>query len=361
MTFSQQNISDLAKLAINYNASDIHIRVDEPPSIRIKGELIQVKSKVLTAENIIDICNIITKNNFNPTEGNSEIDGSVDIDNICRLRFNIFKTLGQIGITFRIIKSNVPSIDELKFKPIIKTLSEKTRGLILVTGATGHGKSTTLSAMINHINSNRKCHIITIEDPIEYIHKSNLSRITQREIGLDTKDFTSGIISALRQDPDVIQIGEMRDRATFETALNAAETGHLVLSTIHTTNAPTTISRILSMFPPEQLDDIKKRLAENLIATIGQRMLKSIMKNQMILAQEVMVVSPGIRECILGTQPLSNVQAILEKGNLKGGGNGSQSFDQAIQELYSNKFISKEVALKQFSSEKDFIRQQLIE
>ncbi|HLE11548.1 MAG: hypothetical protein A2504_05685 [Bdellovibrionales bacterium RIFOXYD12_FULL_39_22] len=361
MAFSLTNLKDLANVAIKYNASDIHLRTDEPPVLRIGSELVPVQSKSLSEITIYEICAIIfTGHKYQgQVDKITEADGAFNIPDLCRVRFNFFKYTGRPGLVLRIISKEIPTIESLNLNPIIKNISNLSRGLVLVTGPTGCGKSSTLAAIINEINKKKAAHIITIEDPIEFVHPQIKSRLSQREVTIDTPTFAEGLRSALRQDPDVILIGEMRDAETISTALSAAETGHLVLSTIHTKNTIATITRIISMFSGEQQADIKKALAENLQATIGQRLLKSEKgAGKMVAALEIMMMSPGIRECILGEQELRSITAIIERGSSNGGG---QSFDQSILDLFKRKIISREVAAEEFSSPADFSQKLLIE
>ena len=362
MAFSLKNLESLVKVALDHHASDIHIRSNESPCLRINGELTPVQTKVFTRDDLIDICKLIFPKDRGDLELKdlNEFDGSYSFEQVCRLRYNFFRFSGELGLILRIVKTQVPSIEDLGLPPVLQDLSERRRGLILVTGATGSGKSTTLASMINHINHNISSHIITIEDPIEYVHQQNIARVTQREIGPDTESFGKALRSALRQDPDIILVGEMRDPETISTAIKAAETGHLVLSTVHTTDAISTIGRIISMFPPSEQEVVKKRLAENLCATISQRMLKCSSVKGVIPAFEILVNSPGVKECIRGEEPLSRVLSIMQE-NYEQGGNGSQSFDQHIMRLYKKKLISKQVALEAASNQSDFIQKLMVE
>ena len=361
MAFSEKNLISLVKVAMDNRASDIHLRTDETPCLRIRGEMIPVQTKSFSIDDLKDISQILFKNPEMTARLDQiqEQDGGHDIPELCRLRYNFYRYNGKIGIILRIVLNQIPTIDQLGLKPVIKKIAETHRGLILVTGATGSGKSTTLAAMINHINETRACHIVTIEDPIEYIHPQKRSRISQREIGSDTEDFSLGLRAALRQDPDIILIGEMRDPETITIALKAAETGHMVLSTVHTTNALNTVGRIISMFPKEEQDYVRKRLADNLYATISQRMLRSTQKS-VVIAQEIMITNPGIKECISGEEPTSRIPTIIAQGKNKSGV-GSQTFDQHIMELYNDGQITKETALSAVSSESDFLQNLLVE
>jgi twitching motility protein PilT len=226
-----------------------------------------------------------------------EHDGSFSVPNVCRVRFNIMRYQGKLGIILRLIASKIPTTEELKLPVVINKIASANAGLVLVTGATGSGKSSTLAAMINYINRTSAVHVLTLEDPVEYVHQPIKSRITQREIGQDTSDFNSALRSALRQDPDIILIGEMRDAETISIAIKAAETGHLVFGTVHTTDALSTIGRLISMFPPEEQNVVRTRLADNLHATISQRLLKTTDGKGRIAAQEIMINNPGVFYC----------------------------------------------------------------
>ena len=361
MAFTVKNIASLITVAIQHKASDIHIRTDEVPCLRIRGELIPIQTKIFTKEDIKDIVQILLadKESIESFNNKHEVDGAFHIPELCRLRYNIFSYFGNTGVVLRVINTKVPSLKELEMPSIIGRIAMQKRGMILVTGATGSGKSTTLAGMVDHINENRASHILTIEDPIEYLHPQKKSRISQREVGRDTEDFNSGLRAALRQDPDVISIGEMRDPITANIALKAAETGHVVFSTLHTTNTLTTIGRIISMFPTHEQPEVRKRLAENLYAIIGQRMLPG--KNgRVVIAQEIMVTSAGIRDCISGKDDLNRIPIIISQGQGKST-NGGQTFDQHIMYLYQKGFIEKEVALEAVSSQSDFIQKLIVE
>ncbi|NOT80091.1 MAG: PilT/PilU family type 4a pilus ATPase [Bacteriovoracaceae bacterium] len=361
MAFTLKNLTSLLNVAIQHKASDIHIRTNETPCLRLRGELVPIQTKLFTKEDMLDIVKILLADNPTKVEFNfkDEIDGAYSLSDICRIRYNIFSYFNQVGIVLRLINTKVPTLTELDMPKIIGRIALQKRGLILVTGATGAGKSTTLAGMIDHINENRASHIISIEDPIEYLHPQKHSRVSQREVGRDTEDFTAGLRAALRQDPDVISIGEMRDPITADIALKAAETGHTVFSTLHTTNTLTTIGRLISMFPTHEQPEVRKRLAENLYAIIGQRMLPGI-GGRIVIAQEIMVTSTGIRDCISGKDDLNRIPNIISQGQGKST-NGGQTFDQHIMYLYQKGFIEKEVALDAVSSQADFIQKLIVE
>jgi twitching motility protein PilT len=364
MAFTDKHLKSLVAVAIQNGASDIHIRSGEPPCLRIRGDLVPVKSnkniEVSDIKNLFEIM-ITNKKDLENFEELKEYDAVFEIEELCRLRLNYFRYNDKSGMILRIINMSVPTIDELNLSPTLKQIVKKKRGLVLVTGATGSGKSTTLAAMIDYINEKQTKHIVTIEDPIEYLHKQKQSRVSQREVGKDTETFMSGLKSALRQDPDVILLGELRDQESISVALKAAETGHLVMATVHTTDALATIGRILSMFPPEELRDVRKRLADSLFATISQRMVKGKNKKKAVIAQEIMVTSPGVKECIRGDEPLERILSIIENGGTNEIGVKCQTFDQHIFQLYERGLISKAEAEKAVRSQSNFLQKLIIE
>jgi twitching motility protein PilT len=260
---------------------------------------------------------------------------------------------GKLGLILRLISDKIPTTDDLKLPKVINKIAEANAGLVLVTGATGSGKSSTLAAMINYINKTSAVHVLTLEDPVEFVHSPLKARITQREIGQDTNDFASALRSALRQDPDIILIGEMRDAETISIALKAAETGHLVFGTVHTTDALSTIGRLISMFPPEEQDVVRVRIADNLHATISQRLLKTSDGKGRVAAQEIMINNPGIKESILDPTKTKEIYTYIEKGKNT---SGAQSFDQHITKLYKDGLISLEEAKGNATRPDDFER-----
>lgn len=362
MAFQLKNLVELTKLAIKHNASDIHLRSTEAPVLRINNSLVPVQTPPLSLDDILDVCSLLleTTRDSITMKSVNEKDGACEIEGLCRFRFNIFCYSDNLGIVMRLINTKIPSLESLGFSPVVQEIANYERGLVLVTGATGSGKSTTLAAMIDYINTHKPYHIVTLEDPVEYLHPQKKSRVTQRDMGVDSTSFATALRSLLRQDPDVILIGEMRDPETVEIALKAAETGHLVFSTLHTTNATNTIGRILSMFDGENKQEIRKRLSETLKATIGQRMLES-KRNKIIIAQEVMTMTPNVRDIILGSEPLSKLSNIIEKGYEEGGTGRSQTFDQHLFELLKKKQITEEEALKNADNEYNFQQQLLVE
>lgn len=350
-----QLFHSLLKTAVSHGVSDVHLRVGKKPYFRQKGGLVALNGPELTEQDITKICYFIIKEESvrKNLAHIKEHDGSYQLKGICRVRYNLMRYQGKIGLVFRIIVLEVPTIEKLKLKPVIAKIAESRRGLVLVTGATGSGKSSTLAAMIEYINQTRSDHILTIEDPVEFVYQSKKSLITQREIGSDSENFKDALRGALRQDPDIILIGEMRDPETVNIAVKAAETGHLVFATVHTTNALTTIGRIVSMFPPDEQKEVKRRLADNLQATISQRLLPTKTGKGRICLQEIMVNSPGIKECIIGKEPLENMYIFIESGYRDG---SSQSFDQELVSLVQKDQITFEAGLEAASSPTNFER-----
>ena len=355
MAISKEDFAKLIKSAVANGVSDIHIRTNERPCFRLRGDLVPVKINPYTYDDVIDVARIVIKDEEtrNQVEELKELDGSFAIPKLCRLRYNYLRYQGKAGLILRIIDATIPSSEDLKLPPVINKIALAHKGLVLVTGATGSGKSSTLAAMINHINENEAVHILTLEDPVEFIHPVKKARITQREIGEDTDDFASALRSALRQDPDIILIGEMRDAETISIAIKPAETGHLVFGTVHTTDALNTVGRLISMFPPEEQDAVRARIADNLYATVSQRLLKTKDGKGRVAAQEIMITSPGIREAIQDPNKIEEIYTYIRKGKQ---GVGTQSFDQHITDLYKAGKISIEEARANASSPEDFER-----
>lgn len=355
MALTKEAFVTIIKSAAASNVSDIHLRTDEKPSFRLRGDLVQVKADPLTNDDMKLICSVMIKdpNILKTVDTLKEHDGSFAIPNVCRIRYNVLRYQGKLGVILRLISDKIPTTEELKLPAVINKIAGANAGLVLVTGATGSGKSSTLAAMINFINRTSAVHILTLEDPVEYLHSPIKARITQREIGQDTNDFGSALRSALRQDPDIILIGEMRDAETISIAIKAAETGHLVFGTVHTTDALSTIGRLISMFPPEEQHVVRTRLADNLHATISQRLLKTIDGKGRIAAQEIMINNPGIRESILDSSKTKEIYTYIEKGKNT---SGAQSFDQHITKLFKDGLITMEEAKNNATKPEDFER-----
>jgi twitching motility protein PilT len=355
MAITKEAFLNLIKSASASGVSDIHLRTDEKPCFRMRGDLVPVKLDPLTNEDMKLICSLMIKDQeiLKKLDVIKEHDGSFAIPKVCRIRYNLMRYQGKLGLILRLISDKIPTTEELKLPEVINKIASANAGLVLVTGATGSGKSSTLAAMINFINRTSSVHILTLEDPVEFVHQPIKARITQREIGQDTEDFASALRSALRQDPDIILIGEMRDAETIGIALKAAETGHLVFGTVHTTDALSTIGRLISMFPPEEQHSARMRLADNLHATISQRLLKTVDGKGRVAAQEIMINNPGIREAILDDTKTKEIYMYMEKGK---NGSGAQSFDQHITRHYKAGLISMEEAKSNASKPEDFER-----
>ncbi len=339
------NINDLLRIAIEREASDLHLKVGNHPIIRVHGELIPlVELKRLVPEDTIAMAYSIMNNQQKEKfKKNMEIDMAYSVPGLGRFRCNIFYQRGAIGLVLRIIPSKIRTIRELLLPPVLEEICMEKRGLVLVTGTTGSGKTTTLSAMIDYINTHRVEHIITIEDPIEYLHRDKKSIVNQREVGVDTESFAVALRSALREDPDVILVGEMRDYETIETAIVAAETGHLVLSTLHTLDAPETINRVISVFPPYHHKQVRIQLASVLKAVISMRLLPRADGNGRVPAVEVMITTPFIKDCIINKEKTHLIREAIKQGVSQ---YGMQTFDQSLFKLYEAKLITLEEALK---------------
>ncbi len=347
------NLNDILAMALKSNTSDIHIKAGLPPVFRIDGNLRPLpKAPRLTSEAVRSMCEALMNDRQRAKfEEYCEVDLAYGVPGLGRFRVNVFMQRNSVSAVFRAIPFKVATLEDLLMPPILKKIAQEQRGLVLVTGATGSGKSTTLAAMIDTINSNRTAHIVTVEDPIEYLHRDRKCIINQREVGFDTVGFAPALKSALRQDPDVILVGEMRDLETAETALAAAETGHLVLSTLHTIDAPETISRIISMFPPHQQRHIRLQLANVLKGVISQRLIPRIEGQGRVAAVEVMISTARVRELIDDREKTSQLRDAIAQGYTT---YGMQTFDQALMDLVKRKVISYEEALRQSSNPDDF-------
>ncbi|MCC3869189.1 type IV pilus twitching motility protein PilT [Terrisporobacter mayombei] len=335
------NIFDILRAAIELEASDIHITVGSVPVARIKGRFTKLTENILTKHDTEDMTKKIAGDkNFKKIEEHGECDFSVSIESGERFRVNAYKQKGNYAIAIRTITSQIPSFETLGLPEILKTFTEKHKGLVLVTGPTGSGKSTTLASLIDIINKNQQRHIITLEDPIEYVHNHKKSLVNQREIGQDTESFNSALRAILRQDPDVILVGEMRDSETISIALTAAETGHLVFSTLHTVGAAKTIDRIVDMFPSEQQHQIRTQLSTVCEGVISQQLLQTIDERNRVAALEIMVSNPAIRNLIRENKTYQ-IQNIIQTGSK----HGMQSMDQELVNLYRQGRISRQSVL----------------
>ena len=347
------HLNDLLRIAAAAGASDLHLKVGSYPMMRVNGSLL-----VASEEKRLDRTDteamagmLFTPEHLEKFRRAQEVDLAYSVAGLGRFRCNVFQQRGTVGIVLRVIPTRIRTIDELGLPPVLKRIAEETRGLVLVTGTTGSGKSTTLAAMIDHINSTRSAHIMTVEDPIEYLHRDYQSIVNQREVAVDTSSFSQALRSALRQDPDVILVGEMRDFETVETALLAAETGHLVLSTLHTLDATETVNRIISVFPPHQQRQIRIQLATVLRAAISQRLIPRSDGLGRVPAVEVLVATPFVRDCILDKDKTNNIHNALASGTSQ---YGMQTFDQSIFGLYQQGFVTLDEALRWASNVDEF-------
>jgi twitching motility protein PilT len=342
--------------ATRAGASDIHIKSGAQPSLRVNGLLKEVKTEPISAAALEDLAAYMLQDSgYAPQDMASmrDLDSSFVVDGVGRFRVNVFRQQGHLSAVLRVIPNDIPTLDELNLPPVLKSIAQSERGLVLVTGVTGSGKSTTLAALVNEINRTCRKHIVTIEDPVEFIHQDQQSRVSQREIGRDTESFALALRAALRQDPDVILVGEMRDAVTIDTALKAAETGHLVLSTVHTTDAAKTVGRIIDVFPHDAQPAVRIRLAENLKATISQRLLRRSDGQGRVVAMEIMVMTLMAQELIREPERTHELTDYIQKGREL---YGSQSFDQHLIELYQEGVVSLEVAKQAASNPSDFER-----
>jgi len=341
----------LTRLAVTKGVSDIHFKVGRPPLVRINGDLIACDDFPLQPNDTEQMAkHFMGDNLWERFCKISEIDTAYSLKNVSRFRVNAFRQRGSVSLVLRTIPYNIPSFNQLGLPEVVQQICKSQRGLVIVTGITGSGKSSTLAAMVDNINDCSPGHIITIEDPIEFLHKDKLCSINQREVGLDTEDFSSAFISALRQDPDVIVVGELRDLKTISTAIRAAETGHLVLSTLHTSDAKETINRIIDSYPGQQQKQIRIQLAHNLNAVICQRLINRVDGSGRALACEIMVVNAAIRDYIMDPEKTGEIVMNMAKGKEK---YGSQTFDQSLLELVSKGLISEADALANATSPND--------
>ena len=346
-------IDDLLRVACSHNASDLHLKVGAFPVMRIGGELHPVENAPrLKQEDTLDMAfSMMSNRQKQRFKEVSEVDIGYGVSGLGRFRANIFQQRGTVSIVLRVIPDHTKTADQLGLPPVIDKIAQERRGLILVTGATGSGKSTTLAAMIDTINGSRSGHIVTIEDPIEFLHRDKMSFVTQREVDVDTRSFADALRGALRQDPDVILVGEMRDHETIETALTAAETGHLVLSTLHTLDATETITRIVSSFPSHQQKSVRLQLAGILKAVISMRLVRAAKGAGRVPAIEVLVSTAFIRDHIINEEKTYLIREAIAAGTSQ---YGMQTFDQSLFHLLQSRLITMEEALHNASNPDEF-------
>lgn len=346
-------MNQIIKAGVDRGASDLHIKSGAPFMARVHGKLVPLTKQPLTADQTKQIAvHLMPEHDRARIDSIQDYDCSWFAEGIGRFRVNIMKQRGSFMIVMRVIPLDVPTFDKLQLPQIMAKVAQAERGMILVTGVTGSGKSSTMAAMINYMNQHSNRHILTLENPIEFLHKDINSTITQREIGSDTSDFKQGLKSALRQDPDVVMIGEMRDAETIDTAMKAAETGHLLISTLHTADATATINRIMAMFSPAEQQVVRIRLAESLHAVISQRLIKRVDGKSRAVAAEVLINTPAVKDMIIeGANRIGEIKDYMEASKEQ---YGMQSFDQALTDLVISKQISFHAAMAAASKPADF-------
>ncbi|MCD6288257.1 MAG: PilT/PilU family type 4a pilus ATPase [Candidatus Hydrogenedentes bacterium] len=346
------DIAELVRVAKDMNASDIHLKSGTPPTVRVDGLLRPMHDMAPLTESDLDyyLVSICGDEGAKQFRVRLDSDMNYSIPDVSHLRVNVCLDRGIPRIVLRLIPIDIMSLEQLELPPIIKTITENKNGLAIVTGPTGSGKSTTLAAMIDEINWTRAVHVVTIEDPIEYVHSDKKAIITQRQVGLDTRSFENALRGVLRQDPDVILIGELRDAETMATALSAAETGHLVLSTLHTVDAVETLYRIMDFFPATHQEQIRKQFGSVLRGIISQRLVPRACGEGRIAAVEILVGNSTVRDFILKGSSFSDIVRLMEEGYDR---HGMQTFDQALYDLWKEEKITKEVALENSSTARD--------
>ncbi|HEV8355770.1 MAG TPA: type IV pilus twitching motility protein PilT [Gemmatimonadales bacterium] len=347
------NLRALLQEMIEHEASDLHITAGERPKLRVDGDIVNSSVEhVLTPKDTLQLAySVLTEQQKKRFEFEDELDFSFGIQNLARFRGNVFKQRGCVAIVLRMIPFSVRTFEDLGLPPVIAKLCERPRGLILVTGPTGSGKSTTLAAMIDKLNKDRRGHIITVEDPIEFIHRHQNCLVNQREIGTDTKSFAAALKYALREDPDIILVGEMRDLETVAAALTIAETGHLVLATLHTNSAAESINRIIDVFPSNQQSQIRAQLAFVLEGVLTQSLLQRAKGKGRVMACEIMVATPAIRSLIRDDK-VHQIYSALQSGKK----HGMQTMTDALFQLYMNREVTKEECLRVASDANEFLR-----
>lgn len=336
----KERIDELLRVAFETEASDLHITVGAPPIVRLNGKLKQYGKDTLKPTDTEGMAKALVPNHqWEAFLEKGELDFSYGIPGVSRFRVNVYRQRSCVSLVARVIPTRVPTLDELQMPHILKTLAEKPQGLFLVTGPTGSGKSTTLAAMIHYINQLHSKHIMTLEDPIEYLHKHSYSIINQREVGFDTQNFANGLRAALRQDPDIILVGEMRDLETISTAITAAETGHLVLATLHTSSAPQTIDRIIDVFPPHQQPQIRIQLASVLVGILSQRLFPTASGKGRVAATEILVNQSAVAN-LIRNEKNHQIKSVMQTSRAV----GMHTIEMSIKELVEQKKITQETA-----------------
>ena len=347
------HIDELLRSAVERRASDLHLKVGNFPYLRIDGELLPLADlKRVSAEDMLNMAfSMMSNRQKQKFKENAELDLAYGVAGLGRFRVNVFQQRGNVGLVLRVVPTKIRTLEELNLPAVISRICEERRGLVLVTGTTGSGKSTTLAAMIDRINTTRTDHVITIEDPIEFLHRDKKGFVNQREVEVDTHNFSVALRAALRQDPDVILVGEMRDLETIGTALLAAETGHMVFSTLHTLDAVETIQRIIAVFPPPEQKQIRLQLASTLKAVVSQRLVRKSDDVGRVPAVEVLIATAFVRDCIINPEKTRMIRETIAAGTSH---YGMQTFDQSLYDLHSTGLITYEEALRNASNPDDF-------
>ncbi len=340
------NIDDLLRIAVERKASDLHLKVGNHPFLRIDGELrpLTEMSKISPEDMLGMAFSMMSNRQKQRFKETADLDMAYGVAGLGRFRVNVFQQRGNVGLVLRVVPTKIRSVEELNLPKIISGICEERRGMVLVTGTTGSGKSTSLAAMIDRINSLRSDHIITVEDPIEYLHRDRKGYVNQREVEVDTQTFSTALRAALRQDPDVILVGEMRDLETIGTALLAAETGHMVFSTLHTLDATETIQRIIAVFPPPEQKQVRLQLSSTLKAVVSQRLVRKADGIGRVPAVEVLISTAFVRDCIINPDKTRLIKEAIQTGTSQ---YGMQTFDQSLYDLYTQGLITYEEALQQ--------------
>lgn len=336
------NILELMRTAHERHASDIHITVASPPMLRIHGELKPAGGNPLSASDTLEMAKtLMDTSQYEQFMASGDLDFSYGIPEVSRYRINVYRQKSHVGLTIRLIPTRIPEMESLGLPPIAREFAQKPQGLLLVTGPTGSGKSTTLASIIDYINRNTSKHIITLEDPVEFVHPHKSCIVNQREVGADTATFSTGLRAALRQDPDVVLVGEMRDLETISIAITAAETGHLVFGTLHTADAPQTIDRVIDVFPPDQQQQIRVQLASVLLGVMAQRLLPLTTGSGRVAAIEVLVNTPAVSN-LIRSEKVHQIRSVMQTGKAQ----GMQTMEMALRELLQAGKISVEEARK---------------
>jgi twitching motility protein PilT len=360
MAFDTSRLHELLRVAIHYGASDVHLRAGDAPALRVGDDLAALKVDKLMPTDTLEAARVILESHgrtFDPL-AIREVDIGYGIPGLARFRAHIYRQRGSIALVLRVVPTAIPTFESLELPSTLGLVAERPRGLVLVTGTTGSGKSTTLAAMIGHLNRTRQLHIVTIEDPIEFLHQNVHSSISQREVGTDTESLHDALRAVVREDPDVVLVGELRDHASVDTALKAAETGHTVFATLHTPDAIKSLHRLVALFPPEEQDNARRRVAESVEAIVSQRLVTRAAKKGRVAALEILIATPAIREALRDPQGTPRVRDLMERGREQW---STQSFDQHLLDLLRAGTITREEAVANATSPSDFERNLMLE